>query len=197
MTTVRELAARAKAAARRMAYATGREKRAALLAAAELLEQERGSLLAANAEDLRAAREAGMSGAKYDRLRLDEKTLVTLQAGLRQLAEAPEVVGEIEAMRTLPNGLQVGRMRVPLGLVGFIYESRPGATVEAAGLGLRRATRSSSGAVARRSVPTGRWWGCCGGRSARPGCRRTRLPWCPPPIARRCWKCSGSPSSST
>ncbi len=134
MTTVRELAARAKAAARRMAYATGREKRAALLAAAELLEQERGSLLAANAEDLRAAREAGMSGAKYDRLRLDEKTLVTLQAGLRQLAEAPEVVGEIEAMRTLPNGLQVGRMRVPLGLVGFIYESRPGATVEAAGL---------------------------------------------------------------
>ncbi len=131
---VRELAARAKAAAGRMAAAGGREKSRALLAAARLLEEEKAALLAANAEDLEAAREAGMSGARYDRLRLDEKTLATLQTGLRQLAEAPEVVGEIEAMRTLANGLRVGRMRVPLGLVGFIYESRPGATVEAAGL---------------------------------------------------------------
>ncbi len=132
--TVRELAARAKRAAARMAAAGGREKKTALLAAARLLEEERDALLAANAEDLKAAREAGLAGAKYDRLRLDEKTLKTLQAGLRQLAEAPEVVGEITEMRTLENGLQVGRMRVPLGLVGFIYESRPGATVEAAGL---------------------------------------------------------------
>ncbi len=131
---VRELAARAKRAAARMAAAGGRAKKTALLAAARLLEEEKDALLAANAEDLRAAREAGLAGAKYDRLRLDEKTLKTLQAGLRQLAEAPEVVGEIAEMRTLENGLQVGRMRVPLGLVGFIYESRPGATVEAAGL---------------------------------------------------------------
>ena len=131
---VRELAARAKRAAARMAAAGGRAKKTALLAAARLLEEEKDALLAANAEDLKAAREAGLAGAKYDRLRLDEKTLKTLQAGLRQLAEAPEVVGEIAEMRTLENGLQVGRMRVPLGLIGFVYESRPGATVEAAGL---------------------------------------------------------------
>lgn len=131
---VRELAARAKRAAERMAAAGGREKKRALLAAAELLEAEKDALFEANAEDLKAAREAGITGAKYDRLRLDEKTLKTLQAGLRQLAEMPEVVGEISEMRTLENGLQVGRMRVPLGLVGFVYESRPGATVEAAGI---------------------------------------------------------------
>ncbi len=131
---VRELAARAKRAAARMAAAGGRAKKTALLAAARLLEEEKDALLAANAEDLKAAREAGLAGAKYDRLRLDEKTLKTLQAGLRQLAEVPEVVGEIVEMRTLENGLQVGRMRVPLGLIGFVYESRPGATVEAAGL---------------------------------------------------------------
>jgi len=131
---VRELAARAKRAAARMAAASGRQKREALLLAARLLEEEKAAILKANAEDLAAAREAGISGAKYDRLRLDEKTLKTLQTGLRQLAEAPEVVGEITEMRTLENGLQVGRMRVPLGLIGFVYESRPGATVEAAGL---------------------------------------------------------------
>ena len=132
--TVRDLATRAKAAARRMAFASGREKRRALLAAARLLEAEKEAILRANAADLEAARAAGMRGAKYDRLKLDEKTLATLATGLRQLAEAPEVVGEIEALRTLENGLQVGRMRVPLGLIGFIYESRPGATVEASGL---------------------------------------------------------------
>ena len=131
---VRELAARAKRAAARMAAASGRQKREALLRAARLLEEEKAAILRANAEDLAAAREAGISGAKYDRLRLDEKTLKTLEVGLRQLAEAPEVVGEITEMRTLENGLQVGRMRVPLGLIGFVYESRPGATVEAAGL---------------------------------------------------------------
>ncbi len=131
---VRELAARAKRAAARMAAAGGRQKREALLLSARLLEEEKNAILAANAEDLAAAREAGISGAKYDRLRLDEKTLKTLATGLRQLAEAPEVVGEITEMRTLENGLQVGRMRVPLGLIGFVYESRPGATVEAAGL---------------------------------------------------------------
>ena len=131
---MRELAARAKRAAARMAAVSGRQKREALLRAARLLEEEKAAILEANAEDLAAAREAGISGAKYDRLRLDEQTLKTLEAGLRQLAEAPEVVGEITEMRTLENGLQVGRMRVPLGLIGFVYESRPGATVEAAGL---------------------------------------------------------------
>ena len=131
---VRELAARAKRAAARMAAVSGRQKREALLRAARLLEEEKAAILDANAEDLAAARAAGISGAKYDRLRLDEQTLKTLEAGLRQLAEAPEVVGEITEMRTLENGLQVGRMRVPLGLIGFVYESRPGATVEAAGL---------------------------------------------------------------
>ena len=134
---LRELALSAKAAARRMAYAGGQAKRRALLAMAGLLEQEAGAVLEANAEDLRLARQAGLRGAKYDRLRLDARTLEDLRAGLRQLADAPEVVGEISEMRTLASGLQVGRMRVPLGLIGFIYESRPGATVEAAGLAIK------------------------------------------------------------
>ncbi|WP_456410954.1 glutamate-5-semialdehyde dehydrogenase, partial [Oceanithermus sp.] len=80
---------------------------------------------------------AGLTGPKLGRLGLDGRTLADLKAGLRQVAAMPEVVGEISEMRTLANGLQVGRMRIPLGVIGFIYESRPGATVEAAGLSLK------------------------------------------------------------
>ncbi len=135
--TVLELARAARAAARGMQAASGAAKERALLRLAELLDERRGEVLKANAADLEAARAAGMSGPKFGRLLLDEKTLADLQSGLRQVAAMPDPVGEISEMRTLPNGLQVGRMRIPLGVIGFIYESRPGATVEAAGLSLK------------------------------------------------------------
>ncbi|WP_293170208.1 glutamate-5-semialdehyde dehydrogenase, partial [Oceanithermus sp.] len=84
-----------------------------------------------------AAREAGLSGPRFERLRLDERALADLVAGLRQVAAMPDPLGEIAELRVLPNGLRVGKMRIPLGVIGFIYESRPGATVEAAALSLK------------------------------------------------------------
>ncbi|WP_456480861.1 glutamate-5-semialdehyde dehydrogenase, partial [Oceanithermus sp.] len=115
----------------------GAAKERALLRLAELLDERQDEILKANAADLAAAKEAGLTGPKLGRLGLDGRTLADLKAGLRQVAAMPEVVGEISEMRTLANGLQVGRMRIPLGVIGFIYESRPGATVEAAGLSLK------------------------------------------------------------
>ncbi|WP_456410316.1 glutamate-5-semialdehyde dehydrogenase [Oceanithermus sp.] len=135
--TVLELARAARNAARGMQAASGAAKERALLRLAELLDERQDEILKANAADLAAAKEAGLTGPKLGRLGLDGRTLADLKAGLRQVAAMPEVVGEISEMRTLANGLQVGRMRIPLGVIGFIYESRPGATVEAAGLSLK------------------------------------------------------------
>ncbi|WP_456414266.1 glutamate-5-semialdehyde dehydrogenase [Oceanithermus profundus] len=135
--TVLELARAARAAARGMQAASGAAKERALLRLAELLDERRDEILEANAADLAAAREAGLTGPKLGRLGLDERTLADLKKGLAQVAAMPDPVGEIDEMHTLPNGLQVGRMRIPLGVIGFIYESRPGATVEAAGLSLK------------------------------------------------------------
>ena len=135
--TVLELARAARAAARNMQAASGAAKERALLRLAELLDERRDEVLEANAADLAAAEKAGLTGPKLGRLGLDERTLDDLKKGLAQVAAMPDPVGEISEMRTLPNGLQVGRMRIPLGVIGFIYESRPGATVEAAGLSLK------------------------------------------------------------
>ncbi|WP_457636577.1 glutamate-5-semialdehyde dehydrogenase [Oceanithermus sp.] len=135
--TVLDLARAAREAARGMQAASGAAKEKALLRLAELLDERQEEVLQANAADLAAAEAAGLAGPKLGRLELDERTLADLKKGLRQVAAMPEVVGEISEMRTLANGLQVGRMRIPLGVIGFIYESRPGATVEAAGLSLK------------------------------------------------------------
>ncbi len=135
--TVLELARAARAAARNMQAASGAAKERALLRLAELLDERRDEILEANGADLAAAKEAGLTGPKLGRLGLDERTLADLKKGLAQVAAMPDPVGEIDGMHALPNGLQVGRMRIPLGVIGFIYESRPGATVEAAGLSLK------------------------------------------------------------
>lgn len=140
MTTSPELktyAQAARAAARTLSAASPKAKRAALLAMAAMLQAQQETLFAANQQDLEAAQAAGLSKAKLDRLRLDEKVLRDLQAGLQQVAEMPDPIGEIEGLQIRPNGLQVGRMRVPLGVIGFIYESRPNATVEASALCLK------------------------------------------------------------
>ncbi|AEB12619.1 glutamate-5-semialdehyde dehydrogenase [Marinithermus hydrothermalis] len=134
---MRALAQRARAAAQGMSRAGTAAKNQALLRAAELLEQERAALLAANAQDLEAAQAAGTTGAKLERLRLTDRVLADLAAGLRQLAAQPDPVGEISEMRRLENGLLVGRMRVPLGVIGMIYESRPNVTIEAGALTLK------------------------------------------------------------
>ncbi|WP_276957608.1 glutamate-5-semialdehyde dehydrogenase [Allomeiothermus silvanus] len=128
---------RAKTASQTLAKAAPQAKNTALLSMAEKLRARRAEIEAANRADLEAARLAGLSTAKLDRLRLDEKILADLIAGLEQVAAMPDPIGEIEGITTRPNGLQVGRMRIPLGVVGFIYESRPNATVEASALTLK------------------------------------------------------------
>lgn len=124
------------ARARLPALAKGDRDRA-LLAMADLLEARWQEVLAANLEDLGVAEAAGLSRAKLDRLALGEKDLKALTEGLRQIAALPDPLGRIEALSRRPNGLRVGRMRVPLGLIGFIYEARPGATVEAVAVALK------------------------------------------------------------
>lgn len=128
---------RAKTASQTLAKASPQAKNTALLSMAERLRARRAEIEAANRADLEAARLGGLSTAKLDRLRLDEKILADLIAGLEQVAAMPDPIGEIEGITTRPNGLQVGRMRIPLGVVGFIYESRPNATVEASALALK------------------------------------------------------------
>ena len=129
-----ELAERAK---RRLPEIAKGDRDRALLRMAELLEGHWEEVLRVNREDLEEAEKAGLSRAKLDRLALREKDLKTLTQGLRQMASLPDPLGRIEGLVKRPNGLKVGRMRVPLGLIGFIYEARPGATVEAVAVALK------------------------------------------------------------
>lgn len=134
---LKTLAIAAKQAGRNLSAASPKAKNAALLAMAHKLEAQKQALYAANRLDLEAAQATGLSSAKLDRLRLSDKVLQDLIAGLQQVAAMPEPIGQIEGLQVRPNGLQVGRMRVPLGVIGFIYESRPNATVEASALSLK------------------------------------------------------------
>lgn len=127
----------ARAAARALARAeTGRKNRA-LEAIADLLMRERSALLQANAHDLAQARKTGLEAALLDRLTLGDAGIDAMAEGLRQVAQLPDPVGEITDLKYRPSGIRVGRMRVPLGVVGIIYESRPSVTADAAGLCLK------------------------------------------------------------
>jgi glutamate-5-semialdehyde dehydrogenase len=130
----RQVAARARQAARQLAVATGAQKNAWLTRSAELIRERTPSLLEANDRDCTAAQHAGLSAALIDRLRLTDSRLEAIARGLEQVAELPEPVGEIFESNVRPNGLLVTRVRVPLGVVFFIYESRPNVTVDAASL---------------------------------------------------------------
>ncbi|MGD8408210.1 MAG: glutamate-5-semialdehyde dehydrogenase [Thiohalophilus sp.] len=132
-----ELGRQARRASRLMARAGTNQKNAALLAMAEALESERDNLLAANREDLQAGREKGLDAALLDRLELNEERISAMAEGLRQIAALPDPVGEISDMAYRPSGIQVGKMRVPLGVIGIIYESRPNVTADAAALCLK------------------------------------------------------------
>ncbi|KMZ13701.1 Gamma-glutamyl phosphate reductase [Candidatus Burkholderia humilis] len=132
-----DLGRRARAASRVMARASTAAKNAALFAVAEAIEHEREALKAANAKDLARAREKGHDAAFIDRLTLSDKALNTMVEGLRQVASQADPIGEISGLKFRPSGIQVGQMRVPLGVIGIIYESRPNVTIDAAALCLK------------------------------------------------------------
>ncbi len=134
---VEEMCKNARAAARRLATASTAVKNRALTRMAEEIEARQEAIAQANARDLEAAREAGLSAAMIDRLTLSPAVLASMAQGLREVAALPDPVGEVTGMWRRPNGLVVGRMRIPLGVIGFIYESRPNVTTDAAGLCLK------------------------------------------------------------
>ncbi len=127
----------ARAASRRLATATTAEKNAALMAIATALRREKAALVAANQADLAAAREAGLEPAMLDRLTLNEKGVDNMAEGVEQVAKLPDPVGEMRDFKYRPSGIQVGKMRVPLGVIGIIYEARPNVTADAAALCLK------------------------------------------------------------
>ncbi|USE39629.1 glutamate-5-semialdehyde dehydrogenase [Endozoicomonas sp. SCSIO W0465] len=131
------LGQRARQASKDMAVADTAIKNSALLAIADALEADRLPLKFVNARDLEAGRERGLDAAMLDRLELTDARIDTMIEGLRQVAALPDPIGTIDDMKYVPSGIQVGRMRVPLGVIGIIYESRPNVTVEAASLCLK------------------------------------------------------------
>jgi glutamate-5-semialdehyde dehydrogenase len=127
----------ARAAARAMAKAETGAKNGALMTMAQAVERDSARLLDANREDVDAARAKGLEAAMVDRLMLTPKGVSAMAQGLRQIAQLPDPVGEISGMSYQPSGIQVGRMRVPLGVIGIIYEARPNVTADAAALCLK------------------------------------------------------------
>ena len=134
---MRSVGERARAAARLVARASTHAKNAALESMATALVRNSARLLAANSQDAASARTAGHDAAFVDRLTLTESTVAAMAAGLRQIAALPDPVGELGELKYRPSGIQVGKMRVPLGVVGIIYESRPNVTADAAALCLK------------------------------------------------------------
>jgi len=150
---VREVAGRAKVASRVLSTANRARKDAALLALADALVAQRAPILAANAQDVATGREQQMAVGLLDRLTLDTARLEAIADALRALATLPDPVGEVVRGSTLPNGLRLRQMRVPMGVVAMIYEARPNVTVDAVGLALKsgNAVVLRGGAAAARS----------------------------------------------
>jgi glutamate-5-semialdehyde dehydrogenase len=127
----------ARAASRETARADSRARNEALLAMASAIERDAATLLAANAADVEQARARGLDAAMVDRLAITAKGVASMAQGLREIAQLADPIGEITDLRYRPSGIQVGRMRVPLGVIGIIYEARPNVTADAAGLCLK------------------------------------------------------------
>ena len=128
---------KAKAASTQMARAQAATKNVALVCLAKLLRQNTAQLAAANQQDLARAASTGLAGPMLDRLKLTAKDIETVAIGCEQLAAMPDVIGEIIGMKQQPSGIRVGQMRVPIGVFGMIYESRPNVTIEAASLAIK------------------------------------------------------------
>lgn len=136
---MRSIGRAAQAAARMLARASSAQRNAALLAIAEQLQNERQRLKEANERDQEAGRAGGLEPALLDRLGLSDARIDGMAEGLRQIAALPDPIGAIRDLHVRPSGIQVGRMRVPLGVIGIIYEARPNVTADAAGLCLKSA----------------------------------------------------------
>jgi len=134
---MKEIGANAKAAAAELAFSPAAAKKAALLAAADAVWARRAEIIAANARDMEFARDKGLSDAMLDRLMLDEPRVQSICDGLRAVAAQDDPVGEVIAEWDRPNGLQIQRVRTPLGVIGVIYESRPNVTADAGALCLK------------------------------------------------------------
>lgn len=132
-----ELGRRARIASRQIAKATTAQKNAALLAIADAIDGGRAALMQANEQDVKAGRDKGLDAALLDRLELNPARIDGMIEGLRQVAALDDPVGAISDLKFRPSGIQVGKMRVPLGVIGIIYESRPNVTCEAASLCLK------------------------------------------------------------
>ncbi len=139
---VTDLGRSARAAAAELAHAQPQTKNSALLTIAVVLDQQRDLILQANKKDLEAAVDNNISAAMLERLELDTARIDTMIEGLHQVAGLADPVGEISELRYRPSGIQVGKMRVPLGVIGIIYESRPNVTVDAAALCLKSGNAS-------------------------------------------------------
>src|SRR3954469_9118740 len=157
--SVTDICVAAKAAARRLAALDTASKDAALHAMADALEARADEIVEANARDMEAGREAGLSTALLDRLMLDEERVAAIAAQVRDIAALPDPVGELIEGFRLPNGLDVRKERVPLGVVAVVYEARPNVTIDAAALCLKSGNaivlRGSSSAVHSNAVLAG------------------------------------------
>ncbi|MFN3375559.1 MAG: glutamate-5-semialdehyde dehydrogenase [Burkholderiaceae bacterium] len=134
---MRQMGERAKTASALMAKASPATKNKALLGIARRLRSAAAALQADNERDLARARAAGLAAPMVDRLKLSPAVLETCAQGCEQLAAMPDIIGEISGLQQQPSGIRVGRMRVPIGVFGMIYESRPNVTIEAASLGIK------------------------------------------------------------
>ena len=153
------LGEQARAASRAMARSSTKDKNRALTAIAAEIETQRATLRAANAEDMARGQENGLDAALLDRLELTDARIDGMLEGLEQVAALPDPVGEITDMKYRPSGIQIGKMRVPLGVIGIIYESRPNVTIEAASLCLKSGNaailRGGSEAIASNKALAG------------------------------------------
>jgi len=149
-------------------------KNAALIAMAKSIRNSRAVLLAANAADITAAQADGLDAALIDRLTLTEKGIEAMAQGLEQVATLPDPVGEISDMKRRPSGIQVGKMRVPLGVVGIIYEARPNVTADAAALCLKSGNAAICVAARKRSTAIRRLPLACATDWLPPVCRQLR-----------------------
>ena len=134
---VTDMAVKGRKAARKLAALSTAVKNSILLATAEQLRTEQEFIRTENAKDLQAGQDKGLSPAMLDRLELSDKVIDSMIQGLHEIAALPDPVGEVDDMKRRPSGITVGRMRVPLGVVGMIYESRPNVTIDAAALCLK------------------------------------------------------------
>jgi len=158
MTAIEEIGAKAKQAALALGTVSAEVKNTALKAMAEALVARTEAILAGNEEDRKAGRDSGMTTALMDRLTLTEGRVAEMAEGLREVAALPDPVGEVVAGWRIPNGLQINKVRVPLGVIGIIYEARPNVTVDAAGLCVKSGNavilRGSSNAINSNRVLT-------------------------------------------